>query len=155
MADAEHIARALGNGRERQTSAGWRTFCPVHETDGGHSPSFDIDDKDGRILFVCRTGCQQSAVLDALRGRGFLNGNGNGNSKAARQGGKTRYEIRDADGVLKAVHVRVDKADGTDFKWERDGRVGLNGLKVASPLPLYGTERLRPRGRADCRRYRG
>jgi hypothetical protein len=38
--NAEDIARTLGGGRERQTGTGWRTFCPVHEGDGGgHSPS--------------------------------------------------------------------------------------------------------------------
>jgi len=144
MPDAETIARALGNGRERRTGAGWRTFCPVHETDGGHSPSFDIDVKDGRMLFNCRTGCDQSVVIDALRARDLWSTNGNGNrDSTAGAARKTRYQIRNSEGVLIAVHIRIDKTDGTkDFKWERDGRIGLSGLKVAS-LPLYRTEHLR------------
>lgn len=54
-----------------------------------------------------------------------------------------RYEVRDASGLPVAVHVRVEKPDGTKrFSWERpDGRPGLGGMAVAD-LPLYGIERL-------------
>ncbi len=55
----------------------------------------------------------------------------------------TRYEVRDADGVTVAVHVRRDRADRSKaMHWERPGgAVGLNGTPVAS-LPLYGIDRL-------------
>jgi hypothetical protein len=64
----------------------------------------------------------------------------------------TRYEIRDAEGTLQAIHKRTDttvtNADGTverkkAFTWiMHDGTIGLNGRPV-NTLPLYGTELLR------------
>ena len=56
----------------------------------------------------------------------------------------TRFPIRDFDGNVVAVHVRLDRADGTkDFVWEQpDGSKGLGGVRVKD-LPLYGTELLR------------
>lgn len=52
----------------------------------------------------------------------------------------TRYQIRDPEGRLVAVHVRRDLPDGKGFSWERpDGASGLNGLPI-SLLPLYGAE---------------
>jgi putative DNA primase/helicase len=61
----------------------------------------------------------------------------------------TRYEIRDAQGVLVAVHVRRDRDDGgKQFAWEQPGGVaGLNGLPTAQ-LPLYGSEDV-ARGEGD------
>jgi 5S rRNA maturation endonuclease (ribonuclease M5) len=54
----------------------------------------------------------------------------------------TRYEIRDPDGRLVAVHVREDGPGGKSFRWEGpDGRRGLDGLRVTE-LPLYAVERL-------------
>lgn len=51
------------------------------------------------------------------------------------------YEIRSADGTLIAVHVRVDRPDGTKtFHWKSaDGSTGLNGTAVAD-LPMFGSE---------------
>jgi hypothetical protein len=57
---------------------------------------------------------------------------------------RTRHEIRDATGVLVAVHVRIDEPDGTKrLLWERPGgETGLgDGLGIGD-LPLYGTERI-------------
>jgi len=138
--NADHIARTLGDGRERQTGTGFRTFCPVHEADGGgHSPSLDIDVKDGRVLLKCRTGCEQSAIVNALRDRGLWS-NGNGASAGS---AITRYEIRDLAGALKAVHVRLDNPPSPKkMWWERDGKNGLGGQRVTA-LPLYATEHLK------------
>ena len=53
------------------------------------------------------------------------------------------HELRDASGVLVALHERHDHADGSqDFTWRQpDGRPGLGGLPVID-LPLFGIERL-------------
>lgn len=54
----------------------------------------------------------------------------------------TRYQIRDAGGVLVAIHCRQDGPDGKRMWWEQpDGTRGLGGLPLAD-LPLYGIERL-------------
>ncbi len=63
--DAEAIGRALGG---RRNGSGWRARCPAHND---HDPSLDITEKNGTVLLVCRAGCTQGAVLDALRRRGL------------------------------------------------------------------------------------
>ncbi len=53
-----------------------------------------------------------------------------------------RYELRDASGLLVAVHCRRDGPDGKSMWWELpDGTLGLGTMPVAD-LPLYGIERL-------------
>ena len=42
--------------------------CPAH---ADSSPSFCIDDRGGRVLFICRAGCRQDEVLQALCARGL------------------------------------------------------------------------------------
>lgn len=52
------------------------------------------------------------------------------------------YEVRDASGVLQAVHVRRDGPNGKQMSWRSpDGSESLQGRPVAS-LPLYGSERV-------------
>jgi len=55
----------------------------------------------------------------------------------------TRYELRDADGTLVAVHVREDLPSGRKRMWWQrpDGARGLNGLRPTDLL--FGLERLR------------
>ncbi len=65
---AEELARELGRGAERRVGRSWRAPCPAHED---RHPSLDLTDKNGLTLVVCRAGCAQSAVLDALRARGL------------------------------------------------------------------------------------
>jgi hypothetical protein len=156
MTGAEKIARALGGGREKRTAKGWTTLCPIHEADGApHDPSLDVDDgTDGRPLVTCRTGCERTAVLDALRSRGLRiasNSNAKGRTKAA-PGKITSYPICDADGALQAIHFRKDFPPPTlpdeeqrpkEVWWARPG--GENGLggRPTKTLPLFGTEPLR------------
>jgi hypothetical protein len=55
----------------------------------------------------------------------------------------TFYEVRSRDGVLMAVHKRVDRPDGgKDISWlGPHGAVGLDGTP-ATALPLFGIDRL-------------
>jgi putative DNA primase/helicase len=55
----------------------------------------------------------------------------------------TKYEIRDVDGALVAVHHRQEFVDGRkSFTWNRpSGEVGLGGTPAAN-LPLYRSETL-------------
>lgn len=64
-ASAESIATALEG---RRTTGGWRARCPAH---ADKHPSLDIAERDGRALFVCRAGCSQRDVIDALTVRGL------------------------------------------------------------------------------------
>jgi hypothetical protein len=54
-----------------------------------------------------------------------------------------RYELRDASGVLVAIHERREREDGSkSFVWRQpDGSLGLAGTPVGD-LPLYAIERL-------------
>src|SRR4051812_923527 len=63
---AEDLAGKLGG---KRYGKGWRCLCPAHDD---HEPSLDITEgKDGKILVKCRAGCEQTAVIDALRSRGL------------------------------------------------------------------------------------
>jgi putative DNA primase/helicase len=155
-ARAEEIAHALGRGAERREGAGWRTWCPHHESSGDHkTPSLSVADKGGKVVWYCRSaGCTQAEILAALQARGLLNGSGNGQSTWRQEsangkvwGPITRDDVRVKGSVL-ATHCRIDlprrpgetKARKTVW-WESNGSKGLKGLKTTD-FPLHGTERL-------------
>jgi hypothetical protein len=60
VAVAGEIVAALGGHRHGR---GWRARCPAHHDE---HPSLDIEDRDGRVLFICRAGYAQAEVLQAL-----------------------------------------------------------------------------------------
>jgi putative DNA primase/helicase len=62
---AETIAKALGG---RRTGQGWSACCPAHDD---HNPSLSITEKDGRVLVHCFAGCEQDAIIAALKARGL------------------------------------------------------------------------------------
>jgi putative DNA primase/helicase len=62
---AAGIARALCG---RKSPSGWMARCPAHED---HNPSLSIAAGADRILVCCHAGCEQSAVIDALKARGL------------------------------------------------------------------------------------
>ena len=70
----------LGQGREKRTTTGWTTLCPAHND---HNPSLSVDEKEGHILFCCRTGCEQSRVIDALKDRGLWSNGAGSNGHPA------------------------------------------------------------------------
>jgi hypothetical protein len=62
---------ALGGGQPRRSARGptWRVRCPAHDD---RTPSLDITETTGgRVLLVCRAGCSQCDVIDALRALGL------------------------------------------------------------------------------------
>jgi len=93
-------------------------------------------------------------VLGALHARDLWPSRGNGVGAApptrlpARRAEtvETRYEVRNPNGRLVAVHVREDLGRGLKrFRWEQpNGTPELGGLHTAD-LPLYGVEHLRER----------
>jgi len=66
LMQAAEIARALHG---RRAGRGWKARCPAHED---HTPSLSITaGNDGRVLVHCHAGCDQTAVIDALRAQGL------------------------------------------------------------------------------------
>lgn len=62
---AKQVARALGG---RKVGASWMARCPAHDD---RTPSLSITDAArGRVLVHCHAGCDQRAVIAALRLRG-------------------------------------------------------------------------------------
>lgn len=45
-----------------------RTHCPAHRD---RQPSLDVDERGGKVVFICRSGCRQHEVLQGLRQRGL------------------------------------------------------------------------------------
>lgn len=78
MDAAENFARkvaATWAAQPQRMGREWRTFCPVHEGDGGmHKPSLAIWPSGDRFHFKCMTGCSNASVAEALRERGVSTG---------------------------------------------------------------------------------
>jgi len=69
--NAAELAAALGAvGFPRRSVRGpwYRVRCPSHDD---RTPSLDITDANGSILMICRAGCTQREVIEALRSRGL------------------------------------------------------------------------------------
>jgi hypothetical protein len=62
---AEHIAKQLHG---RKSGVGWMARCPAHND---NNPSLSLTDADGKVLVHCHAGCEQRAVVDALRALGL------------------------------------------------------------------------------------
>jgi len=133
-AAVRRVLDALERGGQapRANGAGWAVRCPAHD-DGVASLSVN-EGEDGRALFCCHVGCATADIVAAL-GLKLAD-----LFEAPRANVReTRYEVRDASGVLVAVHVRRDGLEGKRFHWERDGKPTLGGIRVTS-LPLYASE---------------
>lgn len=90
MPSAESIAKALGG---RKVGSGWMARCPAHDD---REPSLSIRDADdGKVLLHCHAGCDQAAVIEALRARGLWSDTGQSHppralrrSESVTQGGR-------------------------------------------------------------------
>ena len=110
--------------------------CPAHDD---RHPSLSINAGDNReVLVHCQAGCTQEAVLAALRALGLWSEPRNQPKPKAsgRRRSTVRHVVKDADGVVAAIHERK----GPWF--HPDGRPSENGEIKPASLPLYGTERL-------------
>jgi DNA primase len=66
MTNAERIAKGLQ--KARRSGSGFVACCPVHED---HEPSLSITDAGDKPLVKCHAGCDQAAVVDALKALGL------------------------------------------------------------------------------------
>lgn len=121
MLTAAELARALAG---RRNGRGWTARCPAHDD---HHPSLDIDDgPDDKPLVICRAGCPQTAVIEALRARGLWPDGRRPNGHDAAAGKPRRrivatYDYRDAAGQLLFQVVRFEPKD---FRQRRPARPG-------------------------------
>jgi putative DNA primase/helicase len=132
---AQELTAKLGgrwNGRMHRGNC----RCPAHDD---ASPSLDIVEKGGKLLFVCRAGCSQDAVIAALRARGAWperREKPNGHAASPKRVVAT-YDYIDAEGTLRFQAIRYDPKD---FRQRRpDGRGGW-----IWNLPLDRTHRFLP-----------
>jgi putative DNA primase/helicase len=56
------------NLRGRKSGAGWSACCPAHKD---RTPSLSLRDVDGKVLVHCHAGCEQTAVVEALKAKGL------------------------------------------------------------------------------------
>ena len=121
---------ALALGAVRREGNGWRCRCPAHDD---HDPSLSIIERDGRVLFNCRAGCDQNAVIAALRQRDLWSADEPGHG-----GAETIYDYRDIDGTLRYQVIRRSlNGAGKKFVQRRpDGAGGwLWSLQGVAALP--------------------
>jgi putative DNA primase/helicase len=109
------IAAALKGVHEGK---GWRCLCPAHDD---HTPSLSIIEKNGKVLLTCRRGCDQKAVIDALKERGLWPGTDQGPANGSPRIVAT-YDYRDEDGKLLFQVCR--KSDKTFPQRRPDGNGG-------------------------------
>lgn len=120
----------------------WSARCPAHDDE---APSLSVSKGDRGLLIKCHAGCSLDEICRALRIRpaDLFHDSTNGQHPRPRGAGVTRYEICDSGGALRAIHERIEDAQGGKrFTWRQpDGRAGLAGV-AAAELPLYGTDTL-------------
>jgi DNA primase len=124
--NAAEIAARLGGAT--RDGKGWQCRCPSH---ADKSPSLSIIEKGGKILFTCRAGCDQDAVLDALRKQKLWP---EAEERVQSQIVGT-YNYRDAEGALRYQVVRLQPKKF--FQRRPNGAAGnfINNMTGIQPLP--------------------
>lgn len=127
--NAAELLRALECTRPRcvcqqSTSRGHgATHCPAHDDE---HPSLSVSERDGRVLWACKAGCDQRVVTDAIHKFFPLP------EKTAPRG-RSRETVFDYG---RARHIRLDFPDGTKRMWWEPG-----GTRMAD-LPLWNGDLL-------------
>lgn len=91
------IARHL---RGHKSGASWIARCPAHDD---REPSLSLRDGSGKLLVHCHAGCEQAAVVAALKARGLWGG-----PKHSTRIIVATYDYGDENGELLYQVVRTD-----------------------------------------------
>lgn len=113
------------------------THCPAHQDD---KPSLNVTESGATVLVYCHGGCEQNAVLEALRERELWPSTDGQHAtpRARRQARELPkvdaiYPYSDADGV---VRYRVVRYEGKRFEvWHPNGSGWDRGLGGAELVP--------------------
>ena len=132
------IDRVLGRlDGVRRSGHGYKARCPHPGHGNGHgdrNPSLEIKEgSDGRVLIHCFADCDTKGVVEAvgLKMSDLFPTAGDGYKRTDEKPSAV-WDIRDADGVAQAEHVRFDRDDGEkDCYWRLPGAKDY-GLKGAS-----------------------
>jgi putative DNA primase/helicase len=146
--NAAEIASKLGNARRKGQS--WRCRCPAHDD---HDPSLAITERDGKLLVVCRAGCEQEAVIAALRQRDLWPKPVNERSQII-----ATYAYRDEHGALRYQVVRLFPKKFYQRRPNGSASSFINNMHGITPLPYRLPELLAdpnamvfiPEGEKDC-----
>jgi len=112
----------------------WTSRCPAH---ADAVPSLSVAEGEKGIVVHCFAGCSVEQVCDAL---GITLSDLRTDRDFER---RITYEVRNPDGMLVAIHERIEHNGKKTFVWRHaDGRIAKGDLKVAD-LPLYGVHRLK------------
>jgi DNA repair protein RadA/Sms len=117
------------------TRGSGNTHCPSHED---RSASFTVHEQNGRVLFNCKAGCPQDAVLERLSALDLWpSSNGHKQTETPHIGPVKRYPYVNGRGDVVAYHCRKDGQGGKHVWFERsDGVASKNDISPRA-LPLY------------------
>ena len=125
---AAEIAFALGGAK--RDGADWRCRCPAHDD---HDPSLSIVERGGKTLFTCRAGCEQAAVISALRERGLWD------KPIESANGRRRivavYSYRADDGALRYQVCRTEPKGFFQRRPNGSTDCFINNVDGVEPLP--------------------
>jgi hypothetical protein len=140
MTSAREIAEALKGQREGN---GFRCLCPAHDD---RNPSLSITEKNGKVVFVCRAGCLQEAVLDKLIELGLWSAKTGGpNRRPTNARSLCYYDYRDEAGQVLFRVRRTPEKQFLQFRPDGNGGwiPGIDGVRrvlyrlselIATPL---------------------
>jgi len=105
---AKELTQKLGGVWNERNRLG-KARCLAHDDT---NPSLDIREKNGRVLFVCRAGCGQDAVVAELRAKGcWPERKPKANGHAGPKRIVATYDYVDAVGVLRFQVLRFEPKD--------------------------------------------
>jgi hypothetical protein len=130
-ANAWQLATALG---ARRSGRGWTARCPAH---ADRTPSLSISEGvDGKVLVKCHAGCEQDAVIDALRRLGLWDDSRPTTPQRPRKPVDDRARVERAGAIWRET-VPIFRTAGWDW---------LLARKIAiDDVPDHGGLRFHPR----------
>ena len=144
--NSEQAARIIGQGLEKQKGDSWLVPCPCHED---KTPSLNLSDGDGKLLYHCFAGCSQKEVGAELKRRGVLQPEKKQKRKMVKA-----YSYIDKKGELL---FQVCRYEPKDFRQRRpNGNGGWIWKKAERQVPYKLPEMLKsdvvyiPAGEKDC-----